>query len=303
MDRSPLGSQGRLGFSSTLRAFEKRSLWGRIVEECAAEGRLARLVLVVGPPAICADSLRAWLALQRSGLSFELAAWSAFAPTAEAARGRALPLRPPVLLVDEVTVWGPLAIGEFAAEAANELLPADPIERAICRSIAHEFANELRDLETFVPFDLGHLFGPPGKLLRGVERDLARFLELVGVCRRRWSANGPFLFGRFSLADAASAPICCALATNRIALEAEGRAYVETITGLPELARWAGLAEGLSGGAAPEGVELAEQTGLRDVSPASRSEGPWAGTSETSGFAASSGGVLKPIGAGTRRRR
>ncbi|MCX7630419.1 MAG: hypothetical protein N2038_09230, partial [Geminicoccaceae bacterium] len=226
---------------------------------------MARLVLVIGPPAICADSLRAWLALQRSGLCFEIAAWSAFAPTAEAARGRALPLRPPVLLVDEVTVWGPLAIGEFAAEAANELLPADPVERAICRSLAHEFANELTDLELslihIVPFDLGHLFDPPGKLLRGVERDLARFLELVGVCRRRWSANGPFLFGRFSLADAASAPICCALATNRIALEAEGRAYVETITGLPELARWAALAEGPSGGAVPEGVELAEQTG------------------------------------------
>lgn len=263
---------------------------------------MARLVLVVGPPAICAGSLRAWLALRRAGASFELAVWESVAKTAKAAGARAFPVRPPVLLVDEVTIWGALAIGEFAAEQVRELLPLDPIERAIARAIAHEFVNDLRDLETFLPFDLNHVFDPPGKLLRGVERDLARFLELVSVCRSRWSSAGPFLFGPFTLADAAAAPICCALANNRMPLVGEARAYVETVTNLPELVQWVQLAQkGLEAEAVGEpGRAQAEEDepGPRTAGAASALE-----PRERRSDEAASRSFLKPIGTGTRRRR
>jgi glutathione S-transferase len=63
--------------------------------------------------------------------------------------------------------------------------------------------------------------------------------------RSRYGAGGPFLFGRFSNADAMYAPIATRLRTYAIPVDEVSAAYVETIHGLASFRRWrdAGLKE------------------------------------------------------------
>ncbi|MGE3933315.1 MAG: glutathione S-transferase C-terminal domain-containing protein, partial [Rhodospirillaceae bacterium] len=77
-----------------------------------------------------------------------------------------------------------------------------------------------------------------GALVEPVAADIARIGALWADCRRRFGADGPFLFGRFGIADAMYAPVVCRFAGYGIALDEGMAAYRDAILALPAMRRW-----------------------------------------------------------------
>lgn len=259
--------------------------------------RVARLKLLIGAWATSAESLQVWLAMREAGLGFEtspmrqaLAAGEVVTPPGE----------PPVLLVDEVPIWEPLAIAEFLAEHVAGLWPTDARARALARSVVCEMHGGLRDLQMFLPFDLRHRF-PPAWGLRGVRRDIARVLELWRRCREGFGVDGPFLFGHFSLADAMHAPLAARLLLHSVPLPGDSERYVQALMSLPSLLEWVETARRETTTEGGDGAIARDLERAAATEPDGRpSPGPSLPPSEPR--TDDTGRAVKPIGTGTRRR-
>jgi glutathione S-transferase len=71
-----------------------------------------------------------------------------------------------------------------------------------------------------------------------VQGDIAR-ITAIWAGRSRFAAAGPFLFGRFSVADAYFAPVVWRFNTYRPELPAQALDYVRTMLALPAMQAWA----------------------------------------------------------------
>jgi glutathione S-transferase len=197
------------------------------------------LTLVIGSRNASSWSLRPWLALRQGGLAFKDVVIPLRRPETAAAIARHSPSgKLPVLLVDGRPVWDSLAICELAAELAPPLWPEDWLTRAVARSVAAEMHAGFAELRAFLPMDVTARFGPPGRLLAGVERDIGRILEIWNDCRTKHGRGGPFLFGRFTIADAMFAPVVSRFVTYAVPVDAVAEAYMAAIWELPAMAEW-----------------------------------------------------------------
>lgn len=199
-----------------------------------------RLTLVIGSPHLSSWSFRAWLILRRSGLTFDEVLVDLRAPDRAERISRWSPSgKLPVLLVGDWPVWDSLAIAELVAEGDRTLWPDSVPDRALARSICAEVHSGFADLRAFLPMDFLARFSPPGRLLAGVARDIARIEAIWTDCRRRYAADGPFLFGRFTVADAMFAPVVSRFVTYAIELGPDAADYAATVRALPEWSEWA----------------------------------------------------------------
>jgi glutathione S-transferase len=239
---------------------------------------MTKLTLVIGNKNLSSWSFRPWLLLKEAGLTFE----EVRVPLNRSdSRERILSWSPsgrvPVLLVDDFKIWDSLAIAEFVAEVVPTLWPADPAARAHGRSVAAEMHSGFADLRTFLPMDFTARFRPPGRLLSGTERDIARILAIWSECRDLHSAEGPFLFGQFTVADAMYAPVVSRFLTYAIELDPVASAYVETIQQLPGWSEWAEAAaneprlEPPTAAPRPPPAAADDQPSTRQLRPASAS--------------------------------
>lgn len=113
--------------------------------------------------------------------------------------------RVPVLLVGETAIWDSLAIAEYLAELEPGLWPTSlligPGARHQCRDAfrisgaASADADECACGGTYRAFH------------SALEADIARIVDIWESCRREHSRQGPWLFGRWSIADAMYAPV------------------------------------------------------------------------------------------------
>ncbi len=137
----------------------------------------------------------------------------------------------PVLQVDGVPIHESLAICEYVAEAFPEagLWPDGSMERARARAISCEMVGgflKMRDEMSCHLFARVPDFSPSAPVLA----DISRVFEIWSECLER--SGGPFLFGRFSIADAMYFPVLTRFRTYGIPLG--GRA-VEYAVALDEL--------------------------------------------------------------------
>lgn len=70
------------------------------------------------------------------------------------------------------------------------------------------------------------------------QADISRVQAIWGDCRKRFGTGGPFLFGRFSVADAMYAPVVTRFRTYGIKLDPVSEAYAEAIYALPAMREW-----------------------------------------------------------------
>ena len=205
------------------------------------------LLLVLGNKNLSSWSLRPWVLLRHAGiafeervLAFETEGWrdtiAALSPTR----------RVPVLRHGELIVWDSLAISEYIADAFPDarLWPRDLAARAVARAISAEMHAGFPHLRRDLSMDVVARH-PRRAFSRETEDDLARVQSIWADCRTRASAvagedAGPFLFGRFSIADAMYAPVVWRLRTYGIEgeLTREARAYYETMLALPAMREW-----------------------------------------------------------------
>jgi glutathione S-transferase len=194
--------------------------------------------------------MRPWLALTHAGASFEtetaeiqLGKQNPSAPTAaaEADAARELSLRRtkgsvtglfPVLYVDGTPIHESLAICEWVNEAYPDarLMPENALDRARVRAISCEMLSGFVHLRNHMSC---HLFGRVPSMApdAATKRDIARVFEIWTEALDR--SGGPFLFGRFSIADAMYFPVRTRFRTYGVSLPGHLVPYVTALDALP----------------------------------------------------------------------
>jgi glutathione S-transferase len=208
------------------------------------------LKLVIGNKNYSSWSMRPWLALRANDIAFEEICIPLY--TGEADKKRILGFtrsgKVPALLDGEVTIWDSLAIIEYAAERFPEarLWPEDRASRAHARAISAEMHSGFVPLCSACGMNL-HRPVRAVALSDDVKANVARIEQIWAECRGRYQAEGPFLFGAFSAADAMFAPVVHRFHTYAIEVSPQTRAYMDTMWAMPAFAEWTrdGLAETL----------------------------------------------------------
>ena len=196
--------------------------------------------LIVGNKNYSSWSMRPWIGLKAAGIAFDEEVISLYV---EGSREQILKHSPagkvPVLIDGDVHVWESLAILEYAAEKfpAAGLWPSDPAARAHARAISTEMHAG------FVPLrkECGmNFWRPPAKraLSADAQANIARIQEIWTDARARFGAGGPFLFGKFTAADAMYAPVVQRFIAYAIDVSAPVKAYMQAMIALPAWQEW-----------------------------------------------------------------
>ena len=204
---------------------------------------MAKAILTISSKNYSSWSLRGWLMTRMSGLDFEEQVVPMDDPTN---RAELLLLSPSVLVPrlahDGVTVWDTLAIGEYLNEARPEagLLPRDRGARAPCRAICGEMHAGFSNLRSALPMNL-KAHHPGFKVWAGAQGDIERITTIWRECLGR--AQGPYLFGALSMADAMYAPVVTRFLTYDVPLDPLCAAYGQRIMALPDMLEWVAAAK------------------------------------------------------------
>ena len=208
---------------------------------------MAELTIFIGNKAYSSWSLRAWLALEHVSRSGALAApyKEVILPLAPpgtrtvAARAHSPSGKVPALQDGDLVVWDSLAICEYLADAfpSAKLWPDDRAVRAIARSVSAEMHSGFPALRSHMTMNVRRdpIVLP---LTPEASDDVARVQALWADCRTRFGKGGPFLFGRFSVADAMFAPVATRFHTYGVPLDDGSRAYVDAVYAMPEMQKW-----------------------------------------------------------------
>jgi glutathione S-transferase len=198
------------------------------------------LELIIGNKNYSSWSLRPWIAMRATGIPFKETLIPFSDPDFKARVLQASPAgKVPVLIDGDVQVWESLAILEYLAERFPDaqLWPAEPKARAQARTIAAEMHAGFTALRSLCPMNM---WRPVIKreLTPDAEGNVRRIDAMWTECRARFGAGGPFLFGRFSAADAMYAPVVARFTTYAVEVGAESRAYMEAVRTLPAYGEW-----------------------------------------------------------------
>ncbi len=214
---------------------------------------MAKATLTISSKNYSSWSLRGWLLCKMSGLDFDEAPVD---PSDAEMRQELLLLSPtvrvPRLTHGKVQVWDTLAIAEYLNEAFPEagLYPKDVARRAHCRAIAGEMHSGFYNLRSALPMNLKARH-ERFKIFSGARPDVERVKTIWHDCLDTY--DGPFLFGRPTVADAMYAPVCTRFRTYAVTLDDRLEAYIDTVLD------WAPMQDWISGALAePEEIEELE---------------------------------------------
>ncbi len=209
---------------------------------------MANFHIYIGYRTLSSWSLRGWLPMKKVGVPFTETMVRYRVPAEKEKLVALSPTGKVPLLVHTrddgvaVKVWDSLAIGEYLAELFPEarLWPQDPAARAHARAIAAEMHSGFRALRTHLSMAL--LERRPGEGLHGegVAADIARIENMWTRCRETWGkpAGGPYLFGHFTIADAAYVPVATRFRTYMPHLMPVCMTYVEAVLADPDFLAW-----------------------------------------------------------------
>jgi glutathione S-transferase len=196
-------------------------------------------VLAIGERSYSSWSLRGWLLFANFGIPVETVALPLDSPGFAAGLVAFAPARtvPALRIAGEGAVWDTLAIAETLAERHPEAAhwPEAPGARALARALAAEMHSGFAALRAGCPMNLRTAFegyAPSEAVLR----DLRRIETL-------WDATpggreGPWLFGRYTVADAFYAPVAARIAGYGLPVGPRAAAYVAAHLADPGFRAW-----------------------------------------------------------------
>jgi glutathione S-transferase len=207
----------------------------------------ARYTLVIGTASWSSWSLRPYLALSQIGADFDTVMIPLRVP------GKSKPAilkhspsgKVPLLKITErgksVKIWDSLAICETLAERhpKAKLWPADAATRAIARAYAAEMHSGFPNVRDQLSMQFAQRLPLP-ELRENTQGEIARIIAA-------WSAalkthKGPFLFGRFCIADAMYAPVVSRFVTYGVKTPPAVSAYMARVMALPGMLAWGRMA-------------------------------------------------------------
>lgn len=200
----------------------------------------ANMTLVIGTKSFSSWSLRPWLAAKMAGAEFDEVLIALRQPETKAEILKHSPSgKVPCLVHGGLAVWDSLAICEYLAELHPTLWPEGREARAVARSVSAEMHSGFPNLRNVCSMDIGALT-PLAEVPPEVQAEVDRIQALWTDCRARFGAKagGPFLFGRFSIADAMYAPVVSRFTTFAIKMDSVSQAYCDAIWSLPAMQEW-----------------------------------------------------------------
>ena len=197
-------------------------------------------LLVVGNRNYSSWSLRPYMALAVAGIDFDQKLIRFTDPQfgAKVARISKAGLVP-ILKHNDLVIWDSLAILEYLAETwpTRNLWPRNKSARAYARSISAEMHSGFRNLRSACPMNLRRPIKPVN-MNADVRSDIARLDQIFATARKTFGKGGPFLFGKFSNADAMFTPIVTRFETFDISVSATTRDYMNAILATPAFHAW-----------------------------------------------------------------
>ncbi|MBT9384913.1 glutathione S-transferase [Pseudooceanicola sp. CBS1P-1] len=200
--------------------------------------------LFIADRAFSSWSLRGWLMFEKFAIPVRTVMADLYGGGLEQDLGPLFPARlVPVLRTPEGHVIGEtLAIAETLAERHPEagLWPADRGARALARWMSAEMHAGFTALRSACPMQLLYRyegFQPSTEVLA----DLERIGALIAHARKLYGAEGPWLFGRYSLADCFYAPVAARIAGYGLPVAPEVAEYVALTLADPAFRRWRAL--------------------------------------------------------------
>ena len=200
----------------------------------------APMRLIISSKAYSPWPLRAWLVLKALEIPFEEVVIDVSAPDKKAQLAAASPTgRVPVLIDGPHRIWESTAIIEHLAERFPDrgVWPADPVARGHARSAAHEMHSGFAALRKRFPFNTRRPVRAVA-LDATVTAEIRRVMSLWEEALDRFGAEGGFLYGAFSAADAMYAPLV--LRFHAYAVEAPPRVanYMARVLAMPAVVEW-----------------------------------------------------------------
>ena len=199
--------------------------------------------LIIGNKNLSSWSLRPWVLMKHFDIPFAEKMIRLDQPDTRATIKDVSPSGlVPCLVHGDNHIWDSLAIAEYLAELYPDqhLWPRGQKARALARCLASEMHSGFSSLRGTWPMDFVKegkgLWGGPG-----VRKDITRIVTLWEDALERYGASlgGPFLFGRFSIADAMYAPVVSRFRTYGPLRVSEPVAeYLETMWTLPAMQEW-----------------------------------------------------------------
>lgn len=202
--------------------------------------------LYIGNKNYSSWSMRPWVLMTHAGIAFEEVKLrlsfddgSAFKKALSAVTPAG---RVPVLVDRDLSVWDTLAISEYLAERFPErrLWPDDVKQRAVARSVCAEMHAGFSALRTHCPMNIEASLREVGQRVLAeqpqVKKDVERIVQMWSQLLEQH--GGPFLFGRFTIADAYYAPVCMRLRTYGLPVPSHISAYLQRVCEVPAVQAW-----------------------------------------------------------------
>ena len=183
-------------------------------------------------------SLRPWILMKHVGLTFSERVLPLDTPEFSRDIAAVSPTRRvPVLQHGRFLVWDSLAICEYASEVAGRGWPRPREARAMARAVCAEMHSGFSILRSQWPMNAratGRRTAPNPER----SADIARVESLWSECRTRFGADGPWLFGEYSVADAMYAPVVLRLRTYGANVRESTAAYMATVLDDAHMRDW-----------------------------------------------------------------
>ncbi|WP_319825683.1 glutathione S-transferase [Thalassovita sp.] len=197
--------------------------------------------LFIADRAFSSWSLRGWLMFEKFGIPCKSNLIGLYDGTMQQDIAKLAPARlvPVMRTPDGVLIGETLAMAETLNEhhPDAQMWPADPAARGLARWMAAEMHAGFHALREHCAMQLlcqYKGFQPNTAVLA----DLDRLQTLWTLARTRHGADGPWLFGAYSLADVFYAPVAARIAGYGLQVGDLARDYVDTTLADPAFRRW-----------------------------------------------------------------
>ncbi len=190
-----------------------------------------KLTFITGNKSYSSWSLRPWLALRATDAAFDEIAVPLYVPGYKAMLLAHSPAgKVPVLKHGERVIWDSLAICEYLAEQFPKarLWPEATAARALARSVSAEMHSGFTAIRSAMPFNC-RATGRRVASSQELESEIQRVQSLWRECQERHGQEGPWLFGRFTVADCMYIPMALRFVTYGARLDTGAQAYVRTV--------------------------------------------------------------------------
>jgi len=201
---------------------------------------MPHLNLIIGNKVYSSWSLRGWLALKHTGLTFEETKLPLDTPEFYTRIADLSPSRcVPALHHNGSVIWDSMAIIDYCARLAptNFWWPDDTTAYGYARSITAEMHSGFAALRTAAPMQLRSTWDDL-TLSDSVQKDVTRIDTIWQECRAKFGTNGDFLFGEFSAADMMYAPITTRFITYGIKTSQIAENYINAVRNHPFMNEW-----------------------------------------------------------------